>query len=528
MPSSMGNLALIVLLGLMLNPNLVDSRLNSDTGKTNMAAAARHQHLDPDRPVPLELDSHIHTKPNMGVAFTKLSQVIMNGHSVMNLQFQIPIPRIPTPPQLEKPAFICEQDQTSTLVCLKLKYMALTLYQQIKRTSQEIIQRNNTIYSILSDPIDIANNDRNKRGLFNFVGSGFKSLFGTATSSDLHKIWNHVYALEQFQNGQQQYSSELKDKMVHYMNLTNDRVSALVSEQTQYHEAFQSLVEKLGTWKDTLSTMRSDVKALRNGFSAFSQIVMDLMVNYIQAFNQYKDFSDHLETFLSGVQDLHNGYVPFSLVSPSDLRHALHNLKTSLQTTDPTYSILHSNPGFYYNHKLTTYTYSPRNIFLAVQVPISSREAHFYIYSIKTFPVPLHTDQYNKSAGYTQIQNLPHFLAVSSSAHHHFDLSLTDYLTCTGNTFLTCPTTFPILHTNDHTCASALFRDRPNMANILCDIRIFADIDMPTNIQQTQSHSYMISYLQTTYQTVCEDQILHERPACIHCRYRLTNRVVAH
>ena len=205
-------------------------------------------------------------------------------------------------------------------------------------------------------------------------------------------------------------------------------------------------------------------------------------------------------------------------MSPADLRHALQKVKLDLKSTNPSYTLLHSNPGFYYNNKLTTYTYTTRNIFITIQAPIASREAQFYIYTIQSFPVPLHTDRYNKSAGYTKIHDLPTFIAVSTSGNHHFELSLIDYLPCMGENHITCPTTFPISHREQHTCASALFFDVAYIANKLCNIKIHTHATLDTNIQQSQPNSYIVTTLDKTYQSVCEDQILNEKPACVHCQ----------
>ena len=88
---------------------------------------------------------------------------------------------------------------------------------------------------------------------------------------------------------------------------------------------------------------------------------------------------------------LSNGYLPVSLLPPSELQEILGKFKKAIQITNPYYNILIRRHNLYYNMKLVTFGIDKdRN--LIIQFPIFVQlytQQQLKLYQLETVPFPI-------------------------------------------------------------------------------------------------------------------------------------------
>ena len=319
-----------------------------------------------------------------------------------------------------------------------------------------------------------------------------------------------------FQNGQQDSIKTLKDNMLHIVNITSTRLHAIKARTSANAHIIQNLVQdisKLSQQQDiNMASLDTVYQTLETRYESLSFFLSNIVTRLFEANERRSKLSD----FLNGVKKLHQGITPYEIISPEEMKRAIHEVSIQIKNVRPEFSLVHKEVGFYFTNHLTTYTYSKRNLFIIIQAPISERPALFEIMRVSSFPVPWHTDSHNKSKGYTKILNLPKFLAVSDQ-NYFLEVSTPDYLTCSGNRLLVCPIKFATQSRDALTCAAAIyFNSAQNVINDLCKFKIFTNTPPPESVIHIGDNKFQITSDKGSMLHVCQGQVKSQK-TCPYC-----------
>ena len=81
--------------------------------------------------------------------------------------------------------------------------------------------------------------------------------------------------------------------------------------------------------------------------------------------------------------------MPTELVSPSDVRSALHNAHRKLHLDNRSFKMVYDDISFYMQNHVNSYTYTQNYIYIHMLIPIADNEIIYDLYQTNVFPISL-------------------------------------------------------------------------------------------------------------------------------------------
>ena len=105
----------------------------------------------------------------------------------------------------------------------------------------------------------------------------------------------------------------------------------------------------------------------------------------------YERFINQLRMYSKAIRILSKGYLPISLLLPSELNKILQEVKVVLQTTNRDYDLVIRRLYLYYDMKVVTFgTDDQGNLILQFPVFVQPHtQQHLILYQMETVPVPI-------------------------------------------------------------------------------------------------------------------------------------------
>ena len=275
---------------------------------------------------------------------------------------------------------------------------------------------------------------RLRRGLFDFIGSISKSLFGTATVQDVNRLAKHVNILIHRNNEFAKDLAHHDELLSSYMSKTNQRFDNIISGIQNNYEGIQNLTQETAKF-----------------ISHFEKISIHLSGFLIKQMNETAELNKYLEELKIAVHELVKGRLSPFLISPNMLKRTLQHIQ----------SILNEKfTGFYLSNSSAHH----KNLFVSIKFPMSTFQTPLTLYKIKTYPVPI-----NSSSNHaTQVINLPQYLAISNDNRQFAELTQDFVQTCSGKETRYCIKSFPLLSSVSPSCSLAIFYNDKETASTLC------------------------------------------------------------
>ena len=125
-----------------------------------------------------------------------------------------------------------------------------------------------------------------------------------------------------------------------------------------------------------------------------------------------------MHTYVSAIRVLAKGYLPNTLITPNKLQEILSQVKNSLLTTNPDYTLVLDRLHLYYDRQRITFGID-RDMNLVVQFPIFIQpymQKPLILYQLETVPVPI-LDQNTKAQSYTHLRIKKPYIALNSETY---------------------------------------------------------------------------------------------------------------
>ena len=119
----------------------------------------------------------------------------------------------------------------------------------------------------------------------------------------------------------------------------------------------------------------------------------------------YRELITQLCTYVSAIRILAKGYLPNTLIRPSELQDILTQVKNLLHASKPDYSLVLDRLHLYYNMQLITFSID-KDMNLVIQFPVSIQpytQKPLVLYQLETVPVPI-LDRNNEAQLYMHLQ----------------------------------------------------------------------------------------------------------------------------
>ena len=132
----------------------------------------------------------------------------------------------------------------------------------------------------------------------------------------------------------------------------------------------------------------------------------------------YKELITHLCIYATSFRILAKGYLPISLITPSELKEIISEVKIAIRKTNPDYNLVIDRLHLYYDMKLVTFGIDKERNFI-IQFPVFIQpytQQSLILYQIETVPVPI-IDQNTDAQSYTHLQVDKPYIALNSETY---------------------------------------------------------------------------------------------------------------
>ena len=171
----------------------------------------------------------------------------------------------------------------------------------------------------------------------------------------------------------------------------------------------------------------------------------------------YRELITQMHIYLSSIRVLVKGYLPISLVSPSQLRKILNDVKTAIQKINPDYDLVIDRLHLYYDMQLVTFGID-KDKNLIVQFPVfmqSYMQQPLILYWIGTVWV-LIIDQNTQVQSYTHLQVKKPCIALYSETY--ISIRQQELRTCKGISYeFYYKELFIVKHKSRYSCEMVIY-----------------------------------------------------------------------
>ena len=278
----------------------------------------------------------------------------------------------------------------------EIKQYCVKIVSHIDNYRKQIEYYNQTTSDILTNEIALmlptfTKNNRQKRGIFTSLITGFVGLVYEGISSFLHHkrqkaLQKAVHVMKNKVDIQCNKIFHLEDSMVMYgvYNTLEDLINTVhkLHNKTTWNERlFEGQIKD---WYHWYLTSRGINHYAINSVLFLTTVSEKYVKMYERFFNQLKEYSQ-------AIRVLSKGYLPITLLSPSKLNIIFQKVKEAVQIKNRDYDLVIKRLYLYYDMKLVTFGIDDQSN-LIIQFPVfvhPHNQQHLTLYQLETVPVPI-------------------------------------------------------------------------------------------------------------------------------------------
>ena len=407
-----------------------------------------------------ELDQHIQ-RVNYGIIFQKANTIYLGQEHWLHT-FQIPLPK-----NLHLNRLSCNMPQCNTAGHI-IDSINLLRMQSMASVNSTVHQIHQLVPSTrLPTPRTYVGSSRTKRGLFDFIGQISKSLFGTATTSDINALKRHMQILNNNNVKLARAMAQQDEHLSSFISTVDERFNNIMSAVTKNHQDAVAISE----------LAHRSMDALEHEFVILNELTL-------KQTNVSAQLEKELENMKLGIHDLVKGKLSPFLLSPHVLQSSLRQVQDIITTKFPQFHISHKDPLYYYSHGDFLFTRHHSHLFLTLKIPISSFLQPIAMYKLYSFPVPINSSSQHA----TQLMDIPDYFLLTEDNQHYATVSASQIYHCRGITPLFCPFNIALQASAAPSCLSSIFFNQKEDIRNLCDFRLLLNSLSSSIYELSPSH----------------------------------------
>lgn len=299
-------------------------------------------------------------------------------------------------------------------------------------------------------------------------------------TQDLHGQMAGIMQLSDFR---QDAIEEMGTNLMEQINMTREGMSVLA---TTFGTAYQNISFRL----DMLSLFKSKVAA-----ELYPQLFRIKMLA--------RDIDFLTDSWTRGVIDLTSGFIPPNIITEKMLLAVLNTIQNVVlkRPAFGNFNLLSRLPAFYYKaQNLIAYSRTELKLILTLSIPLYQDSGRYTLYNIYSFPIPftMGTTQDDSKGQYTQIVDLPPFIAVDKNTESYIELTQAQFLSCVGGVkeILSCGNGVGVPKRKnliEMSCAFSLFIDEVKPIKKFCNIVHLNSYQQGYARQLASDSSFLIS-----------------------------------
>ena len=333
----------------------------------------------------------------------------------------------------------------------------------------------------------IANEDSGG-GFLAGLGKITSSLFGLVDNEQLKVAAKHVCELADSVDLNKRQIIASSEALSSVSAVLNNRATALqggmqdISDRIGQVQA--NIVIEAAAVNDQLTNVTTRLTALERA----QEFVIEIQGNVERFEHAAGEYLNRAREFVFGLNTLVGGNLPQELVTIDDVSAVLDHVVSKVIPQNNFLSLVHANPAFYYQVKSLSYTRSDNYIFITLKVPL--RDVGGLLNCFRIDRTYISTSQMNAAS--TRIEHLPDLIAYTTNLAYFTELSLAQYVTCSGDNVRVCNTVRALQASTNPTCAAAIFVDNKVDVDRLCDISYETNDAIETHAIQLQNNRYLV------------------------------------
>ncbi|XP_045163143.2 uncharacterized protein LOC123527611 [Mercenaria mercenaria] len=241
----------------------------------------------------------------------------------------------------------------------------------------EIRHLNETHRKVLSSYTDLKRvTTRNKRAILP-ISNVFKFLFGVPSDDDLKSIRKHMGKLARNQ----------KD-IIHVLEENISILNISRREISENRQTLNELISVLGTMDLKINKLAKQLNTRINDIQDFTTVYFKLDIYIEEVKMMLTQAHIYLENFKLQLNMLSLGHLSPSLITPSNLKELLLDIKSRLPKTlilsdDPVSKLWH-----FYQYLTCTTVMHQSNILVLVSIPLLDLNENYEVYELHSMPFP--------------------------------------------------------------------------------------------------------------------------------------------
>ncbi|XP_052083209.1 uncharacterized protein LOC127720584 [Mytilus californianus] len=415
---------------------------------------------------------------NYGVTFAKEANIVFGSENWLHT-FEIPLPHKISSVQFPRCDIVHQNCHILNQVISQLSAVRTGVTGNINNTI-DVIHR---LVKKADFNLDTRSQSRSKRGLFDFIGSISRSLFGTATVKDVQKLARHINILAERNNKFAKAMSHHDEELSSFMTNTDSRFSNMMRGIQKNYDSIQNV---------TFETAKF--------VAHFEDVSLKLSNLFIDQMNDSSVITKYLEELNIGIHEMVKGKLSPFLISPNILNNAMKHIKLILSDKFKGFYLLKSDPAYYYSECSMLFARKHSTLYLTLKFPISTFAFPLYLYKITSYPVPVNVT----STHATQILDLPEYFVVTHNNQYYASLSFDKLRSCSGTNTLYCSHSLPLVSAVKTNCISSLYINSKSDIHKQCDFRFLLNAIQPS-IEQIFDNTLLV-YKTNTLAFECQNK----------------------
>jgi len=356
-------------------------------------------------------------------------------------------------------------------------------------------------------------------------------------------IYAEIEGIKQFETDVSSFSTITNKRINNLLatgNVTNARLQNVI-------DTIEHVYNKTGLEEDRLRARMNYATNINRKF------ITKVLPSVTDFFRTVVDVDIGVRFWINGITALTRGYISPFLVREEEMTKLLNHISQTV-LKKPMYLDLRlpsESTAYYYGLKKVAYTHIYNNdskpdegstLYISLSIPLFKTGYTLPVYRIDVYPVPDTAgiinieDQTSRKVGFTLLQNLPDFIAVSENKEVYIEMDKKLFLSCSGYPHAKiCSSGMPSLkkrRSGSMSCAFALFIENREEVLKKCDFRyVNTDRWKPygTAVQLSADSTFLVHASQRgpspdTWRLSCPLSRLRPQsvlPVCNMCRIKI-------
>ena len=449
-------------------------------------------------------DAQQDVRPAVGVTFERQAFALRPLADAYTATFVL---KVPDRPHVKDIRFEGLRTQDNAIAKDRIEQSGHNLNSAIRESNElnTILKRHWQELTMITESFRQGN--KQKRGLFNFVGSISNSLFGTATEAQVKALQNQLLWVKDVAVAGNHNVADLYSRFTSLINNTQDRFGNVMHAVNASAAAISQLNDNLRTLTEDVT---KDIGRINQQLSsvAWRNFRQDQLVWVLQKIStQYRQI-ENMRDWFTALNTLLEGRISPFLVPVHDMTRTLHKIDRWCRERDNGIRPI-MTAGFldqYYKMNVLLSMIIDNTLIIRFPVPLTNPSNNFQIYAIYTFPVPIHGHDIART-GYTLLRTTAKYIAVRSGSSRTATLTAEEANACIHQNAGFCSRLSVTRTVTNPDCITAIYQNLQEYIHTRCNFQVYPNAPIQSDIRPLEGNRFLLTNMPSPLSIECRGHV---------------------